>query len=99
VFKVKFKNKHTVRTLGDNMLNAKNLGLAGGILWGLCMFICTWLAVSTGYALAFMNSLMSLYPGYTVTALGSVIGLVYGFIDGFVGLWLLAWLYNKLEKK
>ena len=80
-------------------LNAKNLGLAGGIIWGLSMFVFTWIAVWTGYATELLNLFGAIYWGYSVTALGSVVGLVYGFIDAFIGLWLLAWLYNKLEAK
>tara|TARA_Y100000310_G_C20648970_1_gene798281 strand:- start:696 stop:953 length:258 start_codon:yes stop_codon:yes gene_type:complete len=79
-------------------LDAKNFGLAGGILWGAVFFITTLISTGTGYASAFLGVFVNLYPGYTITLLGSVIGLIYGFIDGFVGLFVLAWLYNKLSK-
>jgi hypothetical protein len=81
------------------MLNAKNLGLAGGIVWGAVLFLVTIISVLTGYASGFLGIFTSLYPGYSITWLGSFIGLVYGFIDAFVGLWLFAWIYNKLESK
>ena len=78
------------------MLNARRLGLAGGILWGLSMFVCTLISLYTGYGTAWLNLMADIYPGYTISLIGSVIGLAYGFADAFIGFFLLAWLYNKL---
>ena len=80
-------------------LHAKNFGLAGGILWGLSMFVITLVAVGTGYGSTFLNLVANIYPGYSISLLGSVIGLIYGFIDAFIGLYIFAWLYNWLEKR
>lgn len=80
-------------------LEAKRLGLTGGILWGLMMFIMTLLTASTGYGSDFLGVMASLYPGYNLTVSGSVVGLVYGFIDGFACLWLFASVYNWLGGK
>ncbi len=79
------------------MLNPIKLGVSGAILWSLCMFICTILAIYTGYASEFLNLMAGVYPGYSISWLGSIIGLVYGFADVFIGLFLLAWIYNKLD--
>lgn len=79
--------------------NAKKLGLAGGILWGLALFLTTLLGVWTNYAHNFLNILIGIYPKYRITYAGSILGLIYGFIDGYVGLYLLAWIYNKLLRK
>lgn len=79
------------------MLNPRRLGVAGGIIWSLSMFILTILAIYTGYSKEFLNAMSSIYLGYTVTWPGAFIGLVYGFFDAFIGLYLLAWIYNKLE--
>ena len=81
------------------MLNAKNLGLAGGIIFGACMFLTTLVSVPTGYAESFLNAMATVYPGYSVTWLGAFVGLVYGFVDVFIALYVLGWIYNKLEKK
>jgi len=80
-------------------LNGKNLGLAGGILWGGSMLALTLVSVGTGYGSAFLGSIAALYPGYSVSLLGSLVGLVYGFLDAFVGLYLFALLYNWLESR
>ncbi|MDE2001681.1 MAG: bacteriophage holin [Patescibacteria group bacterium] len=77
-------------------LDAQKFALAGGLLWGACMFLCTWLALWSGYSMDFLNLMGSIYPGYMVTAGGSVVGLVYGFFDGYIGGWLFAKLYNWL---
>lgn len=78
------------------MLDPKKLGFSGGILWALCMFITTLFAVWVGYGKEFLNMMGSVYPGYTVTYVGSIVGLVYGFFDGFIGFYLLAWIYNRI---
>ena len=81
------------------VLNAKNLGLAGGILWGVVLLVMTLISVWTGYGAGFLNAIAGIYPGYSIEYLGSVVGLVYGFVDGFIGLFVIAWLYNWLEKR
>ena len=78
------------------MLQPGKLGLAGGIIWGLIMFICTILTIYTGYSDQFLTIMKSIYPGYSLTWGGAFLGLVYGFFDAFIGLFLLAYLYNKL---
>jgi hypothetical protein len=76
-------------------LNPWGLGLAGGILWALALFIVTWISLFTGYGSLWLTLMMDIYPGFDVSVVGSFIGLAYGFIDGFVGLFLVAWLYNR----
>lgn len=78
------------------MINAKRLGLAGGILWGVVVFVITLLNIFIGYGASWITLLADIYPGYGATYVGSVAGLIYGFIDGFVGLFILGWLYNKI---
>lgn len=81
------------------MLHSVKLGTAGGIIWGLCMFFTTIISMYTGYASQFLAILSDIYPGYTVSGWGCLIGLIYGFLDAFVGLFVLAWLYNKMTRK
>lgn len=81
------------------MLSPKNLGLAGGILKGLCVFLTTLLSIGTGFAHNMLLMMTEMWPGYSITAGGSVIGLIYGFISGFVWLFLLAWLYNRFVSR
>jgi len=81
------------------MLNPKAFGLTAGIMWAICMFIMTLAATFTGYDTGLLTVIQSIYPGYTITVVGSFIGALYGFIDGFIGLYIFAWLYNKLAKK
>jgi hypothetical protein len=78
-------------------LDAKAFGLAAGILWGLCVFLCTLWVMWRGGGEHFIL-LAKFYPAYSVTPLGAFLGLVYGFIDGFIGGWVLAWLYNRFAR-
>jgi hypothetical protein len=79
-------------------LSPLRLGIAGGIIWSVSMFICTILAINIGYSEKLLEVMVGIYPGYSISAAGAVLGLVYGFIDGFAGFFLLAWIYNKLSK-
>lgn len=79
------------------MLNAKNFGLAAGILWGVSMFVLTIVCLLTGFGNAWLQLIQSFYVGYSVSWVGSIIGFVYGFLDGFIGCYLFAWIYNKLN--
>ena len=71
-----------------------SLGLAGGVLWGASMFLMTYLAMWCNYGMAWMVMMGDLYPGYSISMMGSFVGLFWGFIDGFIALYILAWLYN-----
>ena len=79
------------------MLNAKKLGYAGGILWGLTMLISTFLSINMGYATTWLQTMASIYPGYEISGIGCIVGMVYGFIDGFIALYLIGWLYNRIK--
>ena len=75
------------------------LGVALGSVWGVSLFIITWISYHTGYGRLFLEVLaQSIYPGYTITPLGSFLGLLYGFADGFVSAALIGYIYNKLVK-
>jgi len=80
-------------------LKPRCLAFAGGLLWGLCMLVTTLISANTGYATEFLEVMASIYPGYSISLSGSIIGMLYGFIDGFAGLYVLAWLYNRLERE
>ena len=72
------------------------LGLSLGIVWGFALFITTWLCYFTGYGKLFLDVLAgSIYPGYSISPLGSVLGFVYGFIDLTIAGALVGWIYNK----
>jgi len=76
------------------------LGVALGSVWGVSLFITTWISYYTGYGRLFLEVLaQSIYPGYTITPLGSFLGLLYGFADGFVSAALIGYIYNKLVKR
>lgn len=78
-------------------LNPLKLGLASGILWGLTLFILTWISMYTGWAMFWLSQWMDIYPGFNLSTMGSFFGLVYAFIDGFVSIFIFGWLYNKLK--
>lgn len=93
------KKRKVKKNNSSKFVDAKKLGLAGGIIWGVVLFLITLISVCTGYATEFLNLIISIYPGFSITYAGSLVGLVYGFVDGFIALFLLGWIYNGLLKK
>lgn len=81
-------------------LNPLALGIALGLVWGGSLFITTWVSFYTGYGKLFLEALArSIYPGYTISPVGSFLGLLYGFLDGFVSAGLIGLIYNKIVNK
>ncbi len=76
------------------------LGIALGSLWGGLLFITTLLSFYTGYARLFLEVLaQSIYPGYSISPVGSLLGLFYGFLDGFACGAIIAVIYNRIVQK
>jgi len=80
-----------------NKLDAKAFGLAGGILWAAVCFLLG-LSAMSGWGAEWVTLLANIYKGYNATFGGAIIGALWGFVDAFIGLWIFAWLYNKLAK-
>ncbi len=78
--------------------NTRRFAIAGGIVWAACLFVTTIMGVYTGYGVAFLNGIGSIYPGYSISLGGSVVGLVYGFFDVFIGVYIFAWVYKMVGK-
>jgi len=79
-------------------LKPLSLGISIGIVWGCALFITTWLGYFTGYGELFLKTLaQSIYPGYTISPVGSFLGLFYGFLDGLISGWLIGTIYNKIS--
>jgi hypothetical protein len=78
-------------------LNPLKLGLAAGIMWGLWLFIMTWISMYTGWGMFWLSQWIDVYPGFDLSKWGTLIGLIYGFVDGFVTLLIFGWLYNLLR--
>ena len=85
----------------NNMrLSPVSLGIALGSVWGISLFVTTWISYYTGYGRLFLEVLaQSIYPGYSITPIGSFVGMFYGFLDGFVSAALIGWIYNKIIKR
>jgi hypothetical protein len=75
-------------------MNVKAAAIAAGILCGFLLFACTLLEAARGEGHT-LGALSAVYPGYSVTYLGSVAGLVYGFVSGALIGAAFCWLYNR----
>ena len=74
------------------------LGLAAGVVGGMGLFVATLALVLMGGPVVgpTLALLGQYFPGYSVTAPGSVIGLFYGCISGFVVGWVFAGIRNAI---
>ena len=79
-------------------MNAKNFGIAGGIVWAVLTLVVTVLSINTGYASSFVAIMQGWYPGYEMSYVGALVGAVCGFVHFFIVLYALATVYNKLEE-
>lgn len=75
------------------------LGLSLGIVWGGALFITTLLSYFTDYGKLFLEVVSSIYPGYSISPLGSFFGLFYGFVDLFISGILIGWIYNRIVRE
>ncbi len=84
-------------------LDLKAFALAGGLFWGLGVFLLTWWLLLTrnthGRRSRFGDLIGRVYPGYRVSPEGSVIGLLWGFVDGLAAAGIFGLLYNLFAKE
>jgi len=79
-------------------LSVKALAITAAILWGGAILLTgVGNLIAPGYGAAFLELAASIYPGYEVGGLGSVIvGTLYAAVDGAVFGGIFAWLYNRI---
>lgn len=80
-------------------LDVKALALAGGMFWGVGLFLVTWWIIAFDGVSYEPTFIARLYRGYSISPAGSVIGLVWGFFDGLFTGAIFAWLYNIILGK
>ncbi|NIS59464.1 MAG: hypothetical protein GTO13_01800 [Proteobacteria bacterium] len=83
-------------------LNLKALVLTAGILWALAVFFVGVLNVIwSGYGVAFLQLIASIYPGYHATrSVGDlIVGSLYALVDGAICGLVFGWLYNVFAGK
>ena len=79
-------------------IDPKPFGLASGIVWGVAVFLMTNISSLRGGG-GTLSRLGQIYPGYSVSFVGSIVGLVWAFVSMFVLAFLLAWMYNMFVAK
>lgn len=87
---------------GIMKLSVMRLGLTLGIIWA-AVALLTGIAnlIWSGYGVALLKFLDSMYPGYHLGKWGFggvIVATLYAVIDGFVVGVVVAWLYNLLGK-
>lgn len=73
------------------------LGVAVGVLWAIYVFFAGIIAM-TGWSLALVRDLASLYLGYGPSLGGALIGAIWAFADGLIAGAVIAWIYNALAR-
>jgi len=80
-------------------LNPKAFALAGGIIWGVAVFLMALISGGTGYGIGFIYAIGTIYVGVQPGIVGAFLGLVYGFIDMFICGFIFVILYNLIVDK
>ncbi len=71
------------------------VGLALGVVKGLCALLLVWGAYYFGIGTAMVEHIGSFYHGVNASFVGGLIGAVYGFIGGYIFGYVFGWFYNK----
>ena len=82
-------------------LNAVKLGIAAGIVTGICVILSVLsgvFGIFEGYSLLIVQWLDAIYGfiGFSNSYLGAILGGLYSAIDTFIFVFLIAWIYNRL---
>jgi hypothetical protein len=73
------------------------LSLAVGVAWGIGCLIAGWTSMF-GWGNLFVETMASIYIGYTASFIGGIIGGIWGFFDGLLFGFLLSVFYNIFRK-
>src|SRR5258708_6415070 len=71
------------------------LGLAFGVIKGLCLMLYAWGGWLFGYGMPMIEHIASFYHGYGASLVGGLIGGVYGFVGGLIHLLGLPRIHGK----
>ena len=80
-------------------LNVRALSLTLGIFFGASLFLFTWWVIAWEGATGEPTLIGKLYPGYSISAVGSFVGLAFATVDGLITGALFALLYNYLTAR
>ena len=80
-------------------LDIKAFAIACAVVWGSGVLLGTWWIIILDGPQESVPILGSIYRGYMITPVGSLIGLVWDVVDGLIGGFILAWIYNKLAAR
>jgi hypothetical protein len=75
-------------------VSACSLGLALGVLKGLCVMLLAWAAWLFGVGGPMVMHMASYYHGVSASFVGGLIGAAYGLVGGFVFGYIFGKLYN-----
>ena len=79
-------------------LSVKGLAVGLGVSWAVCMLFVGWTSIF-GWGVKFVETMSSVYIGFTPTFLGGAIGAIWGFVDGAIGGAIIALIYNAIVRK
>ena len=70
-------------------------GVAFGSTWAMGLLIFGWISWLSGWGLAMISLIGSVYIGYSATFWGAIVGAIWGFVDAFIGGIIMAAIYNR----
>jgi hypothetical protein len=79
-------------------LGKRAFGTAFGVVWGLIILLGTWYIWIAGVKGEMISKLSTFYYGYSTSFIGGIVGLLYGFVTAFIAGFIIAWIYNLVNK-
>ena len=79
---------------GVAKLHSFSFGLSLGLIWGISMLVLGWVGMETGLGVGFVETMRTIYIGYSATAKGFVWGGIWGFVHMFILGFIVAAIYN-----
>lgn len=79
-------------------LNSVALGITLGIVLGAGLFLLTWWVILIRTQSVFLNGIHEFLFGYSVSPAGSFVGLLWGVFYGFILGYVIAIVYNQVNR-
>ena len=80
-------------------LDVSAFAVSCGVVWGVGVLLATWWIIALDGPSDQATFLGSIYRGYTITPMGSIVGFFWAVIDGLIAGAIFALLYNFLSSR
>ena len=80
-------------------LDVTAFAVSCAFVWGFGVLLATWWIIALDGPSDQATFLGSIYRGYSITPVGSLVGFLWAAIDGLIAGAIFAWIYNRLSSR